>query len=95
MVYDMAECGKRIRLLRISRKMTQELLANQLNITTDHLGKIECGKRGCSIDVFVDLVNFFDVSMDFLLFGCEARNESARKEITKIIYELEALRESV
>lgn len=93
--YDVKECGQRIRSLRISRGMTQELLANRLNTTTDHLIRIEGGKRGCSIDLLVVMVNFFDVSMDFLMFGCEHRNEIARDNLTQIINALEVLKEKI
>jgi len=93
--YDVKECGQRIRSLRISRGMTQELLANRLNTTTDHLIRIEGGKRGCSIDLLVVMVNFFDVSMDFLMFGCEHKNEAAKDDLSKIIDALEMLKERI
>jgi len=95
MYFDAKETGQRIRQLRKEQNITQEYLANQLNITTDHLARIESGKRSCSIDVLVDLVNFFDISMDFLMFGCKYVNKPARADLSKIIIALEALKERI
>jgi DNA-binding XRE family transcriptional regulator len=35
--------------------MTQEELAEKLNISREHLGRIERGKYGCSIDLLIEL----------------------------------------
>ena len=40
-----------------------------LNISVEHIRKIELGKRGISIDLLLDLSNVLEVSSDFLLKG--------------------------
>ena len=50
-MYDIVETGKRIQKLRKEHGDTQEQLAEKLNITPNHLGKIETGKRGASIEL--------------------------------------------
>ena len=49
MYYDQKESGKRIAALRKEKGLTQEQLAEKLNISTSTLGKIERGIQGFSI----------------------------------------------
>ena len=68
-MYDMKHSGERIRQLRIKNGLTQEKIANALNIDQSYYGRIETGKRGCPVDLFVQLSNLFDVSLDYLILG--------------------------
>ena len=49
--------------------MTQEELAEKLNISREHLGRIERGKYGCSIDLLVEFSCTLNASTDYLLMG--------------------------
>lgn len=49
MYYDQKESGKRIAALRKEKGLTQEQLAEKLNISTSTLGKIERGIQGFSM----------------------------------------------
>lgn len=69
MYFDQAKFGCRLRTLRKRRRMTQETLAGALNISIDHLSKIEHGKRGVSIDLLLDISEAVDTSLDYLLKG--------------------------
>lgn len=71
MAYNIKESGARIRQLRIQNSYTQEKLAGALNIDRSLLSHVEAGKRGCSIDLFVRLSEFFNVSLDLLILGEE------------------------
>ena len=59
MHYDVRQSGARIRLLRIQNRYTQEELAKLLNIDRSFLSSIESGKKGCSVDLFIQLAAFF------------------------------------
>lgn len=50
MFYDQKDSGMRIAELRKQKGLTQEQLAEQLNISTSNLGKLERGLQGLSID---------------------------------------------
>ena len=65
MYFDQAKFGCRLRTLRKRRRMTQETLAGALNISIDHLSKIEHGKRGVSIDLLLDISEAVDTSLDY------------------------------
>jgi len=68
MYFNQVKFGCRLRNLRKQRRMTQEALAGSLNISIDHLSKIEHGKRGVSIDL-LHISEALDVSLDYLLKG--------------------------
>lgn len=55
MTFDVKACGARIRELRMKNGLTQETLAEDLNITDVHLRRIESGVRGGSIELLIEL----------------------------------------
>ncbi len=78
MYFDQEAFGKRLRGLREEKGLSQETLAEKLNISKYHYGSMERGIRGCSIDLLLDLSDFFHVSTDYLLLGRSAdRNKEA------------------
>lgn len=92
MYYDQKESGKRIATLRKEKGLTQEQLAEKINISTSTLGKIERGIQGFSIDLLIEMAIFFDISTDYILIGCEIRNYEAAKELDSVINQLVALK---
>lgn len=69
MNYDMKKSGERIRQLRVQRELTQEDVAQMLNIDRSFYSRIEAGKSGCSVDLFVQFSELFHVSLDHLILG--------------------------
>ena len=69
MHYDMKECGNRIRQLRKQNGYTQEALAGKLSIDRSLLSHIEAGKRECSVNLLVQISEFFGVSLEMLVYG--------------------------
>ena len=69
MYYDIKESGERIRQLRIHSGYTQEKIAQELNIDRSLLSYVESGKKGCSVDLLVQLSSVFRVSIDYLVLG--------------------------
>lgn len=69
------ETGKRIQLLRKQKGLSQEELADKLNVSSNTVAKIECGLRRPSVDFIVDLVNVFDTTVDYIVFGEEIEKE--------------------
>ena len=84
MHFQPIQFGERIRKLRREHHLTQEQLAVMLNISVEHLRKIELGKRGISIDLLLDLSNVLEVSSDFLLSGIPRTTYSARMLMAQI-----------
>lgn len=69
MNYDIKLSGVRIRQLRIKSGFTQEQIAEALNIDRSFYSRIEAGKSGCSVDLFVQLSALFHISLDYLILG--------------------------
>lgn len=69
------ETGKRIQLLRKQKGLSQEELADKLNVSSNTVAKIECGLRRPSVDFIVDLVNVFDTTVDYIVLGEEIEKE--------------------
>ena len=63
------------------------LMSTALNISIDHLSRIELGKRGASIDLTLDISDLLNVSVDFLIRGT-SRMPSATKKLIGQIREL-------
>lgn len=69
MYYDIKESGKRIKELRKKAGMTQEGLANRLNISTVAISNMERGVNGVSLDTMGVLAEVLDSSVDYIAFG--------------------------
>lgn len=75
MSYEMKICGQRIRRLRIQNGLTQEQIAAAVNVDQSFYARVEAGKKGCSVDLFIQLSILFGVSLDYLILGryyCES-----------------------
>lgn len=60
--------GNMIWATRKARGITQEKLAEMVDITTSHLKHIESGHRNPSIEVLFQLARALDLSLDALIF---------------------------
>ena len=84
-MFDQVAFGKRLQCLRKSRNLTQEELAESLNISREHLSRLERGKYGCSIDLLIEISFVLNASTDYLLMGKNSDNEQDRQQIWSII----------
>lgn len=64
---DYSILGKRIREERLRLNLTQEKLAEEVNISTAYLGQIERGERSVTLDKLIPISNRLGVTVDFLL----------------------------
>ena len=88
MFYDLKESGARIQALRKQKGLTQEQLAEKLNINTNSLGKIERGLNGLSIDLLIEIGVFFGTSLDYIILGREFQVDVTKKALGSIINQL-------
>lgn len=85
-MFDMKACGSRIKELREGIDgLTQENLAEKLNTSDSHLRKIENGQRSASIDLYIDIAQYFHVSLDYLLLGEESEKAQIRADFEDTI----------
>lgn len=55
-----------LRTEREKRKMSQKEVAEKINVKADTYRKYEKGTNEPSLDILIDLANFYNVSMDYL-----------------------------
>ena len=70
--------GLKIAKLRKEHSMTQEQLAEKLDISIKHCSSVERGWSSLSLEKLIDVSNLFDVSLDYLIKGNSASNDSIK-----------------
>ena len=63
------EIGIRISELRRANKMTQEALADKLNVTPKHISHAERGCTSLSLSNLIKICEIFGCSLDYLVLG--------------------------
>ena len=92
----MKEVGTRIKQLRKEKGLTQEQLAENLDITAGTIGKIEIGRPGIySIDLLIWMSDFFEVPTDYIILGKKSDMRLLKGEIHNIIVRLEEIEKSM
>ena len=66
---EKANIGIRIKGLRVLKGYTQEVLAENLELSTAFVGQIERGEKKISVDTLIKISRFFVVATDYILFG--------------------------
>lgn len=59
--------GENIRQSRLKLNLTQEQLAEKVDISTSYMGRIERGERSLPLDTLIRISNILNVSVDTLL----------------------------
>lgn len=65
---DLRQLGEAIRAARMKKGLTQEALAERLDITPIHLKNIEGHRRLPSVPLLFELMKILDLSVDELVF---------------------------
>lgn len=74
---DYYEIGQRIRRFRKARGLSQEQLAERIDISTTHMSHIENANTKLSLPVFIKIAEALEVRTDSLLYD-EPRDTSSR-----------------
>ena len=75
--------GRRIAELRHANKMTQEALADILDVSPKHISHVEREVKSLSIQNLIKVSQVFGCSLDYLVFG--KHNEKAYEKLPKSI----------
>lgn len=76
--------GRRIAEIRKSHNMSQEKLAETLNLSPKHISHVERGVASFSLKNLVDFCLMFNTSLDYIILG-KADNDILNKLPTEII----------
>ena len=94
-MYSQKEIGARITKLRIDRGLTQEKLAEELHISAAHFQRAETAKRNFSLDLLVDIAEYFEVSLDYLVLGKTPSNGHLKEQLQSMIENMQNLYNSL
>ena len=64
---DFVTIGKRIKEHRQAKNITQEFIANSLDVNPSHISNIECGRANPSLTALVKIANILECSVDCFL----------------------------
>ena len=64
---DYKAIGKRIKAARIKKGVTQDVIAERIGITPQHMSNVETANSKVSLATLVTIANELDVSFDELL----------------------------
>lgn len=67
MATDYIKLGQRIGYLRRKKDLSQEELAEKVNLSREFISRVETGKINFSTDVLIEIANALDVSADDIL----------------------------
>ena len=73
--------GEAIKNSRIKKMMTQEELAEILDVTPTHIKHLESGHRKPSVPVLFTIAKTLDMSIDNIIFSNKHQNEKTIAEI--------------
>lgn len=59
--------GKNVKIERIKKDLTQEMLAEIMNVSQNYIASIECGNANMSLAKVLELSNFLKVDISNLL----------------------------
>lgn len=87
---DIIGLGLRIKEIRKQQHLTQEMLAERINVSPHYIYEIERGLKNMSLATLTDISCALKVSTDYLLFGYAA-HEKNELEIDQLDVLLQSL----
>lgn len=80
--------GRRIREERTRIGLTQEQIAEKINVSTTYVGFIERGKRSVTLEKLILLADCFQLPIDALLHDASPQaSEEAREQQLKLLWD--------
>lgn len=64
---DFRTIGQKIKERRHSLGITQEAVANKLDVNPSHISNIECGRANPSLTALVKIANILECSVDYFI----------------------------
>lgn len=74
---NLIEIGKRIQNRRKQLALTQEQLAEKMNVSIQMVSNLERGNKAIRIDNLINLSQILDVSTDYILTGKETQEDNS------------------
>ncbi len=87
---NLTELGLRIKQCRKTQNLTQEFLAEKINISAHYLYEIERGSKCASLSTLADIASALNTSTDYLIFGAQDFSSTSlyTDELNEILLDL-------
>ena len=72
---DLVEIGKRIQMRRKQQGMTQEQLADKMDVSIQMVSNLERGNKAIRIENLIKLSQILNISTDYILTGKETTED--------------------
>ena len=72
---DLKEIGTRIAKLRKQKGLTQEYLAEKMDVSIQMISNLECGKKAIRPENLAKVCRVLDISADYILTGVNTNNQ--------------------
>ena len=82
---DYLSIGKQVRMYRRNAGITQEMLAEKINVSPPYIIRIETGSASPSLQTLVDICNTLDITIDNLM---QDSFPAAQKQISRQLNKL-------
>lgn len=79
--------GRHIQSARKARNITQEMLAERMNVSLGHIGKIERGERLINLERLAEISILLRVPIEDLIAGCIDRERDSIPVINALTHE--------
>ena len=79
------EMGQRIMTRRKSLRLTQEELAEKMDVSTQMISNLELGKKAIRPENLAKVCDVLDVSADYVLTGSKKNNEQVNLIIKRLM----------
>lgn len=84
---DNKAVGLRLRLQRVALGYSQEYVAEKCKMSSQQVSKIETGASGMNCETLVRIINFYNLSADYVLFGKETKSKNPFVILTEKLHE--------
>ena len=75
--------GQKLKKIRISKGLTQEYIANMVDVNTSHISNIENNRVKVSLTALVAICNALDITVDYILKNEYVSADAIDHEILK------------
>lgn len=77
---DFKKIGIKIKERRQSQGITQEMIANYLDVNPSHISNIECGRANPSLTALINIANILQCSVDYFISGEYTYSKNSENE---------------
>ncbi len=84
---DYSVIGRRIKTARLEKKLTQEELADKINVSVAFMSRVERGSSKINLKRLIQIAEVLNVSPGFLLTGSNIRSKDYLKQDFTLILE--------